>query len=698
MRSPKNRFLRIGLLGFLTVLSVPTLIAGDAFGNVRLAFDSTSLDFGNLALLGSRELALEVWDTATVDIEIDKLSIAGSAIGDFSIVSPTQFPVVLTPGALPTQIILKFKPSVVGNRSAQLAIETTDGLVTIPLSGYGIAGATLSWSVPSIAFGIIPPGITLDTIIELYSEGTDTSEIDELLVASSDNSFTAQFANGITPPIFLAPGDSVAVQIDFQGLSLEGTKDASLTAIGTMLNSPTCNLSGDVELGSFEILPSPTFDFGVMYIGQVLDSEIKLVNTGNVSLVFENLNLSPSGEDFTILNPPQLPFTLGAGDTLSIPVEVNPGISTGHRAQLQVVSQQALPNFIPDNLVVSVTKPPISEPSAQTLSYYCATRVPVRDTIPVINSGSQSVVLSSVESSDSSISLQSSVSFPDTILAGATQPIVIQFVPSASSTDTLVLSMLGGTQVMVSDSLMLQPLPTKANTGIIGAAAVGSTNQHIEVSTVIGLASFGLDSVIVHVAVEDQNVATIDPSTILLAPGIANATIASIRPEPGGYAVTITSTSPLMIPAGNSIVVMNLNRYVSNSDSTTFTAIIETPALDGCLDWTGDTITLNGPMICGSATLQAFLSQSPLNIVASLLENPVSGQRADLSITSGQTCDVHYELINALGEIRSEGSLHLASGSNECNISVSGFPSGIYTFRLISDQGPTVTLRLVKID
>lgn len=686
------------MLGFLIVLSVQALIVGNAFGNVRLAFDSTSLDFGNLAILGSRELALEVWDTATVDIEIDKLSIAGSAAGDFSIVSPTQFPVVLTPGAVPTQIILKFKPPVVGSRSAQLAIETTDGLVTIPLLGYGVAGATLSWSVPSIAFGAIPPGIALDTIIELYSEGTDTSEIDELLVASSDNSFTAQFANGITPPIFLAPGDSVAVQIDFQGLPLEGTKDASLTAIGTMLNSPTCDLSGDVELGSFEILPSPTFDFGVMYIGQVLDTTIKLVNTGNVSLEFESLNLSPSGEDFTIRNLPPLPFTLPVGDTLLIPIEVNPGISTGHRAQLQVVSQQALPNFIPDNLVVSVTNPPISEPSAQTLSYYCATRVPIFDTIPVVNSASQIVVLSGVESSDSSISLHSSVSFPDTIPAGATQPIVIQFEPSASSSDTLVLSMLGGSQVMISDSLLLQPLPTKANTGIIGAAAAGSTNQHIEVSTVNGLASFGLDSIIVHIAVENPNVATIDPSTILLAPGIANAIIASIQPEPGGYAITISSTSPLAIPAGNSIVVMNLNRYVSNTDSTGFTAMIETPALDGCLDWTADTVTVNGPMICGSATLQAFLSQNPLNILASLLENPVSGQRADLSITSSQTCDTHYDLINALGEIRSQGALHLVSGSNECNISFSGFPAGIYTFRLISEQGPTVTLRLVKIN
>src|ERR1700722_13821488 len=106
MGQPKNWFGGITLLTLLIALSVPAFIVDDAFGNVRLAFDSTNLDFGNVAPSNTRELALEVWDTAAVPIEIDQISLTGLEAGDFGIVSPTQFPQVLSPGTSPTEIIL----------------------------------------------------------------------------------------------------------------------------------------------------------------------------------------------------------------------------------------------------------------------------------------------------------------------------------------------------------------------------------------------------------------------------------------------------------------------------------------------------------------------------------------------------------------------------------------------------------------
>ena len=687
---PKKWFFRISLLGSLTIMSVPV------HGNVRVAFDSTSLDFGNVAISGSRELVLEVWDTAAVPIEIDHLSATGSDPSDFTIVSPNM-PVVVSPGTIHTQIIIQFSPQTFGSRSALLLIETSDGNVTIPMSGNGFEGAALTWGVDTINFGAVPPGGELDTTIELYSTGTDTAILDNIFQGASDTSFGVRLVNGALPPIALAPGDSLAVQIAFRGLDLTGIKSSQLIAIGNLVNSTTCELIGDDEYGSFIILPSPTFDFGVMYAGQMLDTTIQLVNSGAVPLTFDGLDLSPSGVDFTLLNPPQTPFTVLAGDTLSLAVQANPGMATPHRTFLQVVSQQASPNAEQYTLTVSVIEPPIFSPLTQSLSYSCGIVSAIADTIPVSDTGVESVIITSVESNDPNVTLQSNVSFPDTISAGTTQPVIIHFSPSAGNSDTLVLSMLGGTQVMFSDTLSLRALPTEAAVSIAATASI-TAKQHVEVGPANDLAAFKLDSIVIHIVVVDTNVVTIEPSTISLAVGITNASIVSTRQEPGGYAVTITSTSPITISAGSPFITMDLNRYVSSVDSTEVTAAIETPAFVGCLNWMADTTMVSGLSTCGSTALQAILSGHPNSIFAAILQNPISGESAELSIHASESGDARYEVFNALGTILFEGSLHFVFGMNMCSIPLRGIPSGVYMIRLDSDVDIPSYLQLIKID
>jgi hypothetical protein len=695
MGKPQHWFSRITLLGFLISLSVPAL------GNVQLAFDSTSLDFGSVPLLGVRELALEVWDTQAAPVEIDQISVDGLDPGDFSIVSPIQYPFVLNPGTVDTQqIILQFSPQAYGARSGQLVIETDTGTVTMPLTGFGSGGAILSWAFPEIDFGTISPGSELDTTIELYSIGTDTAFIDDIMVASSDTSFAAQFPNTITPPVMLAPGDSIAVEVAFRGLSLPGMRDAALTTFGNQSNNPSCNLIGDDEFGSFTTVPSPLIDFGIMYAGQILDTTIELINTGDVSLLFESPDVSIFGEDFTLLNPTQFPYTLDAGDTLSIRVRANPGTETSHRGYLQILSPQAQEDdhYQEDTLTVLVIPPLISAPVIQALSYYCAIASIIPDTIPISNAGPEQVVVTSITSSDSSITLFSDVSFPDTIAARITQPMIVHFTPSSAVADTLIVAIMGGIQTMLTDTLALQPAVTNAATSIVTAAAVGTAEQQVEVSAANGLTEFHLDSIVVHIAIQDSNVATIDPSSIKLAPNIANASIASIQAEPGGYAVTVTSTSPMIVPAGNLFVEMNLNRFVSNTDSTGIMATFETPALTGCLNWTADTVLINGPEICGSSELQNFLSHTPMSMVSTLRANPVLGQNAELTINASEISDARYELMNALGEMLSSGNLHLAPGVNNYEVSTSGMPAGVYSIRLTPEIGIITTLRFVKID
>ncbi len=677
-------------------LSVPACTVGDAFASVRLAFDSTRLDFGNVILSSAHDLAIEVWDTASVAIEIDQFSLAGQDPGDFKVLSPGA-PTVLSPGATPTKIIVQFSPLAFGNCSGLLLIETSDGNVSIPLTGNAIGGGNLVWADSSIDFGNLAPGGERDTVIELYSVGTDTAVISGIDFAAPDSSFEAQFVTGTPPPIELPPGDSIAVKISFRGLPLEGEKDAVLFAESSGLSIPSCDLIGNIELGSFATLPPFGIDFGVMYAGQMLDTAIQLINTGDVDLVFEELSLSPSGDDFTILNAPPVPFTLPAGDTLWVTIQANPGIATSHLAYLDMVSQQASPNFESDSMTVSVTRPSISAPSVQALSYYCAIIAVISDTVPISNTGPERVVITSVTSNDPSVVLRPDVSFPDTIAAGSTMPVVIHFIPSSVAADTFVLRMMGGAYAMLTDTVALQPLATTATATIVAASITGTAPQQVEARTATKLDAFDLDTIIVHISVQDSNVATIDSSTIALSAGLANATISSITADPGGYTVTITSTAPISAAAGSPLVTMDLDRFVSNSDSTGIIAAIETPERAGCLAWTADTTMVTGPDVCGSTILTDVLSDRPF-LSAKLRQNPISDENVELSVIANASGSARFELLSALGEILTQGYLQLSSGLNECSLPMSGIRSGVYTVRLISESGFAVTLRLVIID
>src|SRR5689334_7931975 len=110
------------------VVAFLALLGSTAFGNVRIAFDSTGLDFGGMALTSTRTLTIEFWDTTTEDIGIDRISIIGLNPFDFTFTSDSTAPFVVHP-AWPTheKLVVKFQPGALGPRSATLFIETTDG-------------------------------------------------------------------------------------------------------------------------------------------------------------------------------------------------------------------------------------------------------------------------------------------------------------------------------------------------------------------------------------------------------------------------------------------------------------------------------------------------------------------------------------------------------------------------------------------
>jgi hypothetical protein len=687
---------RIFLIGIATLLG--SAVSGVALCNVRLAFDSASLDFGNAPLAGSRTLTLEVWDTASVNIQIDRFDLTGANAGDFSVASDSMTPfVALADSGNKVKIYVTFSPQANGPRSGFLEVETSDGNVFISLSGVGGVRSSLKWSLTAIDFGLLGPGATRDTVIELFSLGPDSAYIDGIQIASADASFQAQTVSAAQPPLVLAPGDSLAIKVSFEGLLPVGAKDAQVTVFGATLNDAQCMLTGDVEYGSFDIVPHDTVNFGTMYAGQEHDTTIFIENTSAVSIKIDDVGIA--GDDFTILSAVDTQHLVPAGSEIPITIRANPGLKTSHSSAFYAVSQSASITYQSTELVVSVVLPSLSAPQNQDLSYFCAVSGPVQLTLPISDTGSGSIVITNFISNDTNVVVLANPSLPDTLVAGENQSLTLQFDPTKIVDSPFVIEGLGGEQIMIADTVSLQPKVSVARSSISSLAGQNGIQENFEIGSASSLAPFGIDTIIVHVLVEDTNVAAISSSDIKLSSNLPNATITSIQTEPGGYAVTVVSSTPITLAAGSSLLTVGFSRFVSTADSSNVFVGIETPEKAGCLVWNLDTSVVQGASVCGSTIMQDDMTGSPIILSADMRENPVTKGYADVSIfASTPIPQARYSLFNALGESMYDGTVDIVAGQNFREFPLSGLPSGAYVLRIVSNDGSSIRLRLLKLD
>ncbi len=681
----------------VAILAMILGLSSSTLANVRLAFDSTSLDFGDVAVFAAKDLTFEVQDTAAIPLEIASITTTGTDASEFSILSPAP-PVVLNPGTIATQFIVRFSPQALGVRSAVLAIETTDGIVNIPLTGIGSGKqSSLAWAHANLDVGTISPGSERDSTIELYSTGTDSSLVAALELAAADTSFAAQIMNHAPPPFMLAPGDSVAVRIAFRGLPPTGLKSAQLSATGSTLNTPSCNLSGDVEYGSFEVVPYSIMTFGTMYYGQLRDSTIYVIDSGMLDLIFDDFSLSPSADDFTITNAPSLPYTLRAGDTLALTIQANPGKNTLHRASFQAVSFSAGSHLIQSQLTVNAIPPPLSSSTSHTLEYFCASGSAVRDSIRLQDTGKIDVIITGMRFSDTALGLQAVVPLPDTIRSNTGKEISFVFNPSTTRSDTLVLQLLGGMQVMLADTFTVQPSVLPAMPNVV-VASESSNAENLAAGASISLTALSLDTVIVELHLADTNIASLDPASITVNPLLGSVVITRIEPVPGGDRVTLASPTPITADSGAALLEFSLDRFVSISDSTALSVSIQTPERAGCIAWATDTVMVNGSNVCGSSILRSQLTGKPLILDAAIRQNPASGSQLSLRIMASAEGAVRFEISNTLGEVVREGSITILEGLNDCILPLAAVPGGAYSLRLEPVNGLPVTLRFIKLE
>src|ERR1035437_2447669 len=225
------KLVRFGLwLGIVASIS----LARTADANARIVLDSVSLDFGPVDMTSFRELTLQIRDTSSADVQIDAINpTSGNASLDFKVMSPSVPAIVSAGGSTYLSVVIRFTPGSLGQRNALLLIQTTDGNVTVPLMGTGTTEvSSLAFTISRIDFGLLSPGLRLDTVVELYSLGRDSATIfgTSITNAFGDTTFVAEILYpSIESPFKVAPGDSIAVRVSINGNFPLGRKQAQLS-------------------------------------------------------------------------------------------------------------------------------------------------------------------------------------------------------------------------------------------------------------------------------------------------------------------------------------------------------------------------------------------------------------------------------------------------------------------------------------
>ena len=673
---------------------------GSGVASVRIVFDSTSLDFGSLALKDTKDLTVQVENITDSDLQLNGITIGGVDASDFTLVTPTLFPVVLQAHTLPTSIIVEFSPQVLGPRTALIETQTSDGPFAIPMKGVGTGeSSSISLSTSSIDFGNIAPNGFLYDTIELYSNGPDSATITDIEVSNSGNqvAFEAGLVNqSLSFPFKLAKGDSVAIAIQFSGMVPLGEKDGQLIVYGGTTTAPSCSLTGFVEYGIISLAPT-YIDFGTMYAGEVRDTTVRLSNIGDVDITIDDIE--PLFGDFTFVNSPTVPVSVPAGGFYDFIIRANPAVldTPTVYGQLLMISRTAIPpGFEEANFIATVLPMPLATPDTQTGYYGCVATATVNIAVPVTDTGSRSYTITNVRTNDTNVSIVSGL-FPVTISSGAAVSVPISFsVTNPAATSQAVLQFYGGEQFIFADTIFLVEQPSTAAVQLTASAITNTTRVGLIASSTNTIGQFGLHTIILHLRSANEDVADIDPATITLDSSFSSDSI-TITPVSGGYDVTITSSTSLDVASGASLLSFDLQRFVSKADSTLVSITVDAPEEAGCLMWTGDSVSVSASDICGSSLIENMLKGEPLIQSIALKNNPVEGSMAQVRIVASAEAACTGELYSPIGRQLFINSFHLTSGPNEISIPMNSLASGPYYLRVASSTGEIHSLRFVKL-
>src|SRR5206468_2303151 len=310
---------------------------------------------------------------------------------------------------------------------------------TFTASGNAVNPGQLTVTPSSITFGSVPVGTTQTQSATLANSGGSSLTISQATV--NGNGFTL---SGLTMPLTLAPGQSVAVNVSFTPPA--GGPDSGSIALAFVVSTQGHNGKGHGGglAGTNSTVMVPVSGTG-MTVGQVVATPAS-VRLGNVQVgtnQTQQVTITNSGGTIVTISQATtvgtgfsasglaLPLTLAAGQSQSFNVTIAPQVAGTVSGSISIASDATNPTL---SILLSATAVTpgslVSNPSSLSFgNVQTGTSQTLSATLT--NSGGTSVTISQASASGSGYTL-SGLSLPTTLSAGQSKTFSVQFAPQTS--------------------------------------------------------------------------------------------------------------------------------------------------------------------------------------------------------------------------------------------------------------------------
>ncbi|HOX45877.1 MAG TPA: choice-of-anchor D domain-containing protein [Myxococcota bacterium] len=322
----------------------------------RVCPEPLTVDFGTVPVGESREGSFLLTNCGLLELSVSSIALTADSSADFSMVSPTDFPLVLQPGESAT-VTAAYTPTDRGSDLGGAAIFSNDpasdpatGLTgVVALRGNGLVLECDILAVPSpLNFGGVVQQQSDVQLLVLSNVGNHQCTF--LGAEITQNSAEGEFGVLSAPPsgTVFQPGDTLQLEVSYAPTAL-GLDAGVLTLTGTDKDGPTIDvpLVGEgVATAVCELSVTPaSLRFGTTKLNNTRALYITLENSGNAPCQISGYEMTHGilfPYEFTVTGAPPTPFNVArrgqAGSRVDLEITFAPSQLGLHAAAFWVTS------------------------------------------------------------------------------------------------------------------------------------------------------------------------------------------------------------------------------------------------------------------------------------------------------------------------------------------------------------------------
>src|SRR4029077_1120318 len=320
----------IAILSSASSSALTISLTGDGVAPGVLTVAPASIGFGSIQVGSSQKQYASPTNSGGSSVTVTQATTTGTG---FSVTGLT-LPWTLAAGQT-VNFSVAFAPQAAGSATGNIAFASNAPAVNLPLSGAGVAPATLAATPASLNFGNVLVGVNQPQTVSL-TNGTGSSVTVTQAVASGSG-FSV---SGLTLPVTLAAGQSTSFSVTFAPAasgSVTGNVAITSTATNSLLNVPMAGVG--VTRGVVGTNPA-SIDFGAVQLGANLTKSETLTNSGGSAVSISQATESGAGFSITGFN---VPTTLSAGQSLTFNVTFAPQASGAATGSIVISSNSSSP-------------------------------------------------------------------------------------------------------------------------------------------------------------------------------------------------------------------------------------------------------------------------------------------------------------------------------------------------------------------